>query len=60
MVAWADGSPESFYTKLLPKLIQRSTAVEHSGTLTIDDAISRLERMEVAEFEEVPEQFYDL
>lgn len=61
MVAWAETSPESFYTKLMPKLIQRSTAVEHSGTLTIDDAITRLERDQApidVEFSEVPK--YDL
>lgn len=60
MAAWADQNPTDFYTKLLPKVISRSQQVDVSGTLTIDDAISRLERMEVAEFEEVPEQFYDL
>lgn len=61
MVAWAETSPESFYTKLLPKLVQRSTAIEHSGTLTIDDAITRLESQGGAidaDFAEVRE--YDL
>lgn len=55
MVDWASQNRTDFYTKLMPKLIQRSTAVEHSGTLTIDDAINRLEN---AEFTEVPA--YDL
>lgn len=55
MVDWAEQNRTDFYTKLMPKLIQRSTAVEHSGTLTIDDAINRLEN---AEFTEAPA--YDL
>ena len=53
MVVWADQNPTDFYTKLMPKVIQRSTAVEHSGSVTIDDAISRLED---ADYREV----YDL
>lgn len=63
MVAWADGNPTDFYTKLFPKLISRSQQVDVSGTLTIDDAITRLERQgEVLEgdFDEIPEQLYDL
>ncbi len=58
---WADGNPTDFYTKLLPKMISRSQQVDVSGTLTIDDAISRLERQDRpvdAEFEEI--QKYDL
>lgn len=43
MVTWADHNPTDFYTKLLPKVIQRSQQVDVSGTITIDDAISRLE-----------------
>lgn len=43
--AWAEGNPTDFYTKLFPKMISRSQQVDVSGTLTIDDAISRLERM---------------
>lgn len=61
MAAWAEGNPTDFYTKLFPKLISRSQQVDVSGTLTIDDAITRLERMEDpidAEFNEV--QTYDL
>lgn len=62
MAAWADSNPTDFYTKLFPKMISRSTQVDVSGTLTIDDAINRLERMGdtvEGEFEEIPRQ-YDL
>lgn len=55
---WADENPSDFFTKVMPKIVQRSTAVEHSGNITIDDAITRLERMDDAEFTEV--QQYDL
>lgn len=61
MASWADQNPTDFYTKLFPKMISRSQHVDVSGTLTIDDAISRLERMEdpiEGDFQEVP--FYDL
>lgn len=62
MAAWADSNYTDFATKLLPKVIQRSTAVEHSGNITIDDAITRLENLNEpsvdAEFTEV--QNYDL
>ena len=56
MADWADTNPTDFFTKVFPKIMQRSTAVEHSGTLTIDDAITRLERME----EPIDTEFYDL
>lgn len=63
MKAWADTNPTDFYTKLFPKMISRSQQVDVSGTLTIDDAINRLERMggEIveAEFTEIPKT-YDL
>lgn len=62
MVTWADGNPTDFYTKLFPKMISRSQQVDVSGTITIDDAISRLENMEEpvdAEFQEIGQQ-YDL
>lgn len=62
MAAWADSNPTDFYTKLFPKMISRSQQVDVSGTLTIDDAITRLERqggMIEAEFREV-EPTYDL
>lgn len=63
MAQWADDNPTDFYTKLFPKTVARSQQVDVSGTLTIDDAITRLERMdeieaEDAEFEEVRQ--YDL
>lgn len=62
MAAWADGNYTDFATKLFPKMISRSQQVDVSGTLTIDDAISRLERMEApieADFVEI-ERSYDL
>lgn len=61
MAAWADSNPTDFYTKLFPKMISRSQQVDVSGTLTIDDAINRLERMSnpiEASFDEIME--YDL
>lgn len=62
MAVWADGNPTDFFTKLFPKMISRSQQVDVSGTLTIDDAISRLERLEAepidADFDEAPK--YDL
>ena len=66
MAAWADGNPTDFYTKLFPKLISRSQQVDVSGTLTIDDAISRLENMDEGEYTDVPDgpvedgKFFDL
>ena len=45
---------------MFPKLIQRSQSVEHSGTVTLDDAITRLESQTIeADYEEV-EPTYDL
>lgn len=61
LASWADDNPTDFFTKLFPKMISRSQQVDVSGTLTIDDAISRLERLEEpvdAEFQELPT--YDL
>jgi hypothetical protein len=61
MTNWADQNPTDFYTKLFPKMISRSQQVDVSGTLTIDDAITRLERSTIeGEFEEFPGQEYDL
>jgi hypothetical protein len=61
MASWADDNPTDFFTKLFPKMISRSQQVDVSGTLTIDDAITRLERQDEhpvdAEFTEMP---YDL
>lgn len=53
MRVWADQNPTDFYTKLFPKIMTRAQQVDHSGTLTIDDAISRLERMEEADYTDV-------
>lgn len=66
MQAWADSNPTDFYTKLFPKLIQRSAQVDVSGTVTIDDAISRLDNSPLdGEFTEIHSEprdgiFYDL
>lgn len=63
MATWADQNPTDFYTKLLPKIISRSTQVDVSGSITIDEAISRLESASVpidADFEEVKPKEYDL
>jgi hypothetical protein len=60
MKVWADGNPTDFYTKIFPKMISRSQQIDVSGTLTIDDAISRLERMGdviEADYEEIPQSF---
>lgn len=62
MAEWADGNPTDYFTKIFPKMISRSQQVDVSGTLTIDDAISRLERLDApidVEFEEVQPK-YDL
>jgi hypothetical protein len=49
MADWADSNPTDFYTKLFPKLIAKSQQIDVSGSITIDDAISRLE----GQYEEV-------
>lgn len=60
---WADSNPTDFFTKVMPKVVQRSSQVDVSGTLTIDDAITRLENqtqrgtIEDGDFAEMP---YDL
>ena len=60
---WADSNPSDFYTKVMPKVVQRSSQVDVSGTLTFDDAITRLESqsrggtIEDADYSEMP---YDL
>lgn len=58
--SWADDNPTDFYTKLFPKMISRSQQVDVSGTLTIDDAISRLERQDEPIDAEFSELKYDL
>lgn len=57
---WCDANPTSFYEKIWAKLPQKSTAVSVSGTVTLDDAITRLESQTIeADYEEV-EPTYDL
>ena len=64
MATWADENPTDFYTKLFPKMISRSQQVDVSGTLTIDDAISRLqhasEPIDVAFSDVTDATYYDL
>lgn len=68
MAAWADQNPTDFYTKLFPKMISKTAQVDHTGSVTLDDAISRLERSSdpvEASFTEIPDDFessleYDL
>jgi hypothetical protein len=64
MHIWADQNPTDFYTKLLPKLISRTTQLEVSGSVTLDDAITRLEAqgdiVDAEWTEAAPEQDYDL
>lgn len=60
MANWADENPTDFYTKLFPKMISRSQQVDVSGTLTIDDAITRLSRDDEAIEAEFDEITYDL
>lgn len=43
MAAWADSNPTDFYTKLFPKMISKTAQVDHTGSVTLDDAITRLE-----------------
>jgi hypothetical protein len=62
MASWADSNPTDYFTKIYTKMISRSQQVDVSGTLTIDDAINRLERSAdpiEASFEEIT-QDYDL
>lgn len=65
MQEWADSNPTDFFTKLFPKLVQRSAQVDVSGVVTIDDAISRLEanaQPQLADYSEVVEDavYFDL
>ena len=57
---WAKANESEFYVKLWGKLIGKSVQVEHSGTITIDDAITRLESQTVDADYVVVEQEYDL
>lgn len=47
LATWADSNPTDFFTKLLPKIIQRSQSVDITASVTIDDAISRLENVPI-------------
>lgn len=56
-VNWADDNYGEYAVKLLGKTIQRSNQVDISGTVTIDEAISRLENQPLlADYTEI----YDL
>jgi hypothetical protein len=57
--AWADENPSAYFEKIFTKMISRSTQVEVSGSVTLDDAISRLDAIDT-EFHEIPNQEYDL
>lgn len=48
MAQWADDNPTDFYTKLFPKMITRSSAVEVNGQVSLDDALTRLESLSPA------------
>lgn len=57
LASWADTNPSDFFGKVFLKLPSRTAQVDVSGSITIDEAISRLEREAVdAEFTELPEQ----
>lgn len=56
---WCDQNPGELYVKLLPKVIQRTQQVDVSGTVNIDDAISRLQSIEVLDTE-LKEREWDL
>lgn len=57
---WIDDNYGDFATKLLPKIIQKSTAVNVSGTVTIDDAISRLESQPIeGQYRDVSDAFFE-
>lgn len=55
-VAWADDNYSDYAVKLFGKTIQRSQQVDHTGSVTLDDAISRLETPIMGEYTE----HYDL
>lgn len=63
---WASQNRTDFYTKMFAKTVQRSTQVDVSGSVTIDDAITQLERQRdqplLADYSEVVEDavFFDL
>ena len=59
MASWADENPTDFYTKLFPKMISRSAQLEVSGTVSLDDAITRLESGDIvdADYVEVEKEW---
>lgn len=60
---WADSNPTDYFTKIFPKMISRSQQVEVSGSVTLDEAISRMEAQDEAidaEFEVLDQPEYDL
>lgn len=58
--SWADQNPTDYYTKLLPKAMSRIAQVDHSVSVTLDDAITRLESQTIeADYTEVDLE-YDL
>lgn len=61
MASWADENPTDYYTKIFPKMISRSSQLEVSGSVSLDDAISRLEAGDVVDADyEVVEKEWDL
>ena len=61
MASWADENPTDFYTKLFPKMISRSAQLEVTGSISLDDAITRLESGDIVEAEYVEvEKEWDL
>lgn len=59
-VDWAEQNRTDYYTKIFGKTIQRSAAVDVSGTVTIDDAISRLEGQAApGHYSDVTEAFFE-
>jgi len=49
MVNWASENETDFYTKIFNKLPAKATQVDHSGTVTIDDAINRIQEADYTE-----------
>ena len=59
-VDWAETNRTDYYTKIFGKTIQRSTQVDVSGTVTIDDAISRLESQPLeGQYRDVSDAFFE-
>ena len=59
MASWADDNPTDFYTKIFPKMMAKSVAVDHSGSVSIDDAISRISAID-GQFTEREHEWIDL